>query len=55
MGVVLAANRIPVAVLVLAGGALGDRWPRRRLMVGADVLRCAVEAASGVLLVIGVE
>ncbi|MER6103736.1 MFS transporter [Streptomyces sp. NPDC001832] len=53
LGVVLAANRIPVAVLVLAGGALGDRWPRRGLMVGADVLRCAVQVASGVLLVTG--
>ncbi|MFL4909396.1 MFS transporter [Streptomyces sp. MMS24-I2-30] len=53
LGMVLAANRIPVAVLVLAGGALGDRWPRRRLMVGADVLRCAVQAASGLLLVTG--
>ncbi|MEV1040426.1 MFS transporter [Streptomyces sp. NPDC050204] len=53
LGVVLAANRIPVAVLVLAGGVLGDRWPRQRLMVGADVLRCAVQAASGVLLVTG--
>ncbi len=53
VGVVLAANRIPVAVLVLAGGVLGDRWPRRRLMVGADVLRCAVQAVSGLLLVTG--
>ncbi|WP_052850165.1 MFS transporter [Streptomyces avicenniae] len=53
LGVVLAANRIPVAVLVLAGGALGDRWPRRGLMVGADVLRCVVQAASGLLLITG--
>lgn len=53
LGVVLAANRIPVAVLVLAGGALADRWPRRMLMVGADVLRCAVQAATGLLLVTG--
>jgi predicted MFS family arabinose efflux permease len=53
LGVVLAANRIPVAVLVLVGGALADRWPRRMLMVGADVLRCAVQAATGLLLVTG--
>ncbi|MDW4918603.1 MFS transporter [Streptomyces californicus] len=53
LGLVLAANRLPVAVLVLVGGALGDRWSRRALMVGADVLRCAVQAASGVLLVTG--
>lgn len=53
LGVVLAANRVPIAVLVLAGGVLGDRLPRRWLMVGADVLRCAVQAVSGLLLVSG--
>ncbi|WP_129287543.1 MFS transporter [Streptomyces sp. GZWMJZ-114] len=53
LGLVLAAGRLPIAVLVLVGGALGDRWPRRALMVGADVLRCAVQAACGVLLLTG--
>jgi hypothetical protein len=53
LGVVLAANRVPIAALVLFGGAIGDRWSRRAVMVGADVLRCAVQATSGVLLVTG--
>lgn len=53
LGMVLAANRIPIAVLVLFGGTLGDRWDRRTMMVVADVLRCAVQAVSGVLLVTG--
>lgn len=53
LGVVLAANRAPIAALVLFGGALGDRWPRRAVMVSADVLRCGVQAATGVLLVTG--
>ena len=53
LGVVLAANRIPVATLMLAGGVLGDRWDRRKLMVGADILRCTAQAASGTLLAIG--
>lgn len=53
LGLVLAANRVPVAALVLFGGALGDRWDRRVVMVGADVLRCVVQAATGVLLVTG--
>jgi MFS family permease len=53
LGVVLAANRIPVAVLVLAGGALGDRWSRRFLMVGADVLRGTAQGMTGILLVTG--
>lgn len=50
LGVVLAANRIPVAILVLAGGVLGDRWSRRTVMMMADLLRCAAQAASGILL-----
>ena len=53
LGLVLAANRVPVAVLVLAGGVLADRWPRRALMLGADLLRCGVQALTGVLLVTG--
>lgn len=54
LGLVLAANRVPIAVLVLFGGALGDRWDRRRVMIGADVLQCGAQAAAGVLLVCGV-
>ncbi|MEV4643643.1 MFS transporter [Saccharopolyspora sp. NPDC049357] len=53
LGLVLAANRIPIAALVLFGGVLGDRWDRRWVMVGADVLRCGTQAATGVLLVLG--
>lgn len=53
LGLVLAANRLPIAVLVLFGGALGDRWNRKRLMVAADVLRCGTQAASGILLIVG--
>lgn len=53
LGLVLAANRVPIAVLVLFGGALGDRWDRRRVMIGADVLQCGAQAAAGVLLVCG--
>ncbi|WAL68828.1 MFS transporter [Amycolatopsis cynarae] len=49
----LAANRVPIAVLVLFGGALGDRRDRRAVMVGTDVLRLLVQAATGVLLVTG--
>jgi MFS family permease len=53
LGLVLAANRLPIAMLVLFGGAFGDRWNRRLVMVGADVLRCATQATSGLLLVLG--
>jgi hypothetical protein len=37
LGVVLAANRVPIAVLVLFGGVLGDRWNRRLVMVAASL------------------
>lgn len=53
LGLVLAANRIPIAVLVLFGGMLGDRWPRRAVMVAADLLRTATQAVTGLLLVTG--
>lgn len=53
LGLVLAANRVPIAVCVLFGGALGDRWPRRAVMVAADVLRAATQASTGLLLVTG--
>jgi MFS family permease len=53
LGLVLAANRVPIALLVLFGGALGDRWDRRWVMITADVLRCATQAVAGALLVTG--
>ncbi|TDD03130.1 MFS transporter [Saccharopolyspora terrae] len=53
LGLVLAANRIPIALLVLFGGILGDRWDRRWVMVGADILRCVSQSATGLLLVFG--
>lgn len=36
---------IPYVVLGPLGGALSDRWPRRSLMIGADVARMAITAA----------
>lgn len=53
LGLVLAANRVPIAALVLFGGALGDRWNRRTVMLGADLLRCVTQVASGLLLITG--
>ena len=37
----------------MVGGAVADRWPRRRVMLVADVVRCAVQAAVAALLVAG--
>lgn len=53
LGLVLAANRVPIAALVLFGGVLGDRWNRRTVMLGADLLRAGTQIASGLLLITG--
>ena len=53
IGLVLAAQTAPTLLLMLAGGVVGDRWPRRRLMMGADVLRCVSQIVLATLLAIG--
>ncbi len=53
VGLVLAAQTTPILVLTLAGGVVGDRWPRRRVMIAADLLRCVGQATLAVLLAFG--
>ena len=53
LGIVLAAQTLPTVVLLLLGGVLGDRWPRRRIMIGADVLRFAAQSALAAVLIRG--
>lgn len=53
VGTVLAAQTAPIVLLMLAGGVIGDRWPRRRLMIAADLLRCASQATLAGLLALG--
>lgn len=53
LGLVLLANRLPVVVLVLLGGVVGDKWPRTRVMLSADAVRCATQATTAALLVTG--
>ena len=53
LGTVLAAQTLPTVVLLLLGGVLGDRWPRRRIMIGADMLRFAAQSALAVVLIRG--
>jgi MFS family permease len=45
-GVVMASSALPRAALMLAGGALTDRFDAWRLMLGADVARVLVLAAA---------
>ena len=53
IGVVLAAQTAPTVILMLAGGIVGDRWPRRRIMMAADFLRCFCQAGLAALLAVG--
>ena len=43
LGLVLAAQTIPTVALLLIGGVIGDRWSRRRVMIGTDLLRCVAQ------------
>ena len=53
LGYVLAARSIPLVAVLLIGGVIADRFPRRRIMVTADVARFAGQAAMATLLISG--
>jgi len=50
VGLVVAARSVPNVVLVLVGGALADRLPRRAVTVGSSALSAASLTVAGVLL-----
>ncbi|MGM1064094.1 MFS transporter [Saccharothrix sp. Mg75] len=53
VGLVVLAGRLPVVVLTLVGGVVGDLAPRRLVMLAADVVRCASQGLTAVLLLTG--
>ncbi len=53
LGIVLAAQTMPMAVLILASGVWADRLNRRNVMVVSDLGRAAVQATLAVLLISG--
>jgi MFS family permease len=53
LGVVLAAQTIPLVLFVLVGGVWADRFARRRVMVTSDLVRATSQAACAVLLLAG--
>ena len=53
LGLVLAAETLPMAVLILASGVWADRVNRRNLMIVSDLGRCAVQATLATLLLTG--
>lgn len=55
LGLVVAARAVPNVVLVLVGGALADRLPRRLVATASSVVSAASLVAAGVLLLTGRE
>ncbi len=53
LGLVLAAQSVPLVLLALVGGVWADRLPRAALMMGSDLVRAAVQITAAVLLLTG--
>ncbi len=53
VGYVLAAETLPLVLFLLIGGVIADRFSRRLVMLGSDVLRFAAEAALAVWILVG--
>jgi MFS family permease len=53
LGIVFTANILPMVAFILFGGALADRLGRRRVMLTADLARCAAQAALAAALAAG--
>jgi MFS family permease len=53
LGLVLAAQSVPLVALALVGGVWADRLPRAALMVASDLVRAAVQITAAVLLLTG--
>jgi len=53
LGVVFAANIVPMVAFMLGGGVLADRLGRRPVMLTADVARCAAQGTLAATLFAG--
>lgn len=53
LGIVVLSTRLPIIALTLLGGAAGDRFSRRSIMLIADLTRLAAHGATAVLLLTG--
>jgi MFS family permease len=53
LGLALAARYVPLAGFLLVGGVIADRLPRRRLMLGSDIVRCLSQGTLAILLLSG--
>ncbi|MFJ8432955.1 MFS transporter [Kitasatospora sp. NPDC094019] len=53
LGWVMAARILPIVLVMLLGGVVADRLGSRRVMLAAEVLRCAVQGVFAGLLLTG--
>jgi predicted MFS family arabinose efflux permease len=53
LGVVLAAYSTPLVLLLLAGGVVADRLPRRTVLMASDGVSCVTQAVAAALLASG--
>ena len=53
VGLVASAGLVPVVLLLLVGGVIGDRRNRRLVMLGCDAIRTVVEVGLGVWILLG--
>jgi MFS family permease len=53
LGLVFAANIVPMVAFLLGGGVIADRLGRRPVMLTADVARCAAQGILAVMLFLG--
>ncbi len=53
LGIVLAAQALPLAALALVGGVWADRLRRERVMVASDLVRAAFQSIAAALLLTG--
>jgi MFS family permease len=53
LGVVLSAHSFPMVALLLFGGVVADRFPRRAVLMTSDGISCVTQACAAALLLTG--
>ncbi|MFF3858810.1 MFS transporter [Streptomyces sp. NPDC002209] len=53
LGIVLASELLPMLLLLPVAGVAADRFPARRVVLAADLVRAAAQVATGMLLLTG--
>ncbi|MFG2711857.1 MFS transporter [Streptomyces goshikiensis] len=53
LGLVLAAEMLPMVLLLPLAGVVADRWPARRVVLAADLARAAAQLGTGAMLLTG--